>query len=534
MSRTSSKSSTPTAVTSGTASGCCTTPLTGTWPSGPTSSATRHRSSPTRRSLPSVARYWQAFHGDRKDCMTCWNAFVCHASISHLSNITGHKMPKGKKGGKAKGEEVAPSGGALLDMRLAWDALLKARQIRNYFQLEGAKINGFWEISKRELDSVKAALRNKEREREEMRERHQVEMKVYKQKVRHLLYENKVQVAQLKTEAERALKNKLEEHLQKEGDHKKDRRHSLKEKKAQELEHKDQVHRMKLNTFKELTILNQAYERQMKEIQAKYEKKIKNVREEMEMRRKMEIDDIEKRKTEHVKDLMSQHDRAFQDIRDYYNDITSNNLENIKALKETVNQMKKSEAYQEKVMFEIAQENKRLTEPLAKALKEVNLLRHELQDYENDKTALRTAKQSLLGLEQKLKTLSWEHEVLDQRYNKLQEEKELIFKKYQQMMNEIQQKAVFKGVVLQKNVEVLTAQLEKKDAQLGEVLKAAVTTGGEQEYQQVERKLEDMLESKNSVIEELQQQLSLTTQQHDDVVAAYEEYLKQNGVPGLS
>ena len=379
-----------------------------------------------------------------------------------------------RKGGKKGGDDDVKGGGPLLEMRLAWDALLKARQMRNFFQLEGAKINGFWEISKKELDSTKAALRNKEREKDEMRERHQVEMKVYKQKVRHLLYEHKVQVAQLKTEAERALKNKLEEHLAKEGDHKADRRHQLMEKKAQELEHKDQVHRMKLNTFRELTVLNQAYERQMKEIQAKFEKKIKSVREELELRRKMEIDDIEKRKTDHVKELMAEHDRSFQDIRDYYNDITSNNLENIKSLKETVNQMKKSEAYQEKVMFEIAQENKRLTEPLAKALKEVNLLKHELQDYENDKTSLRAAKQSLLQLEQKTKTLSWEHEVLGQRYTKTKEEKDLIFKKYQAMMNEIQQKAVFKGVVLHKNIEVLSAQLEKKDAQLGEVLKAAV------------------------------------------------------------
>eukprot|EP01061_Rhynchopus_euleeides_P023972 TRINITY_DN38788_c0_g1_i1.p1 TRINITY_DN38788_c0_g1~~TRINITY_DN38788_c0_g1_i1.p1 ORF type:complete len:441 (+),score=214.25 TRINITY_DN38788_c0_g1_i1:233-1555(+) len=437
------------------------------------------------------------------------------------------KKGKSKKGG----DEVVQGGGPLLEMRLAWDALLKARQMRNFFQLEGAKVNGFWEITKKELDSTHAALRNKEREREEMKERHQVEMKVYKQKVRHLLYEHKVQVAQLKTEAERALKNKLEEHIGKEGDHKRDRRHQLKEKKAQELEHKDQVHRMKLNTFKELTILNQNYERQMKEIQAKYEKKIKGVREEMELRRKTEIDDIERRKTDHVKELMAEHDRAFQDIRDYYNDITSNNLENIKSLKETVNQMKKSEAYQEKVMFEIAQENKRLTEPLAKALKEVNLLKHELQDYENDKTSLRTAKQSLLQLEQKVKTLSWEHEVLNQRYDKLKEEKDVIFNKYQQMMNEIQQKAVFKGVVLHKNLEVLSAQLEKKDAQLGEVVKAAVSDT--QTQQGVERKLEDMLEAKNATIEELQQQLSLVTQQHDDVVSAYEEYLRQNGVPGL-
>lgn len=41
---------------------------------------------------------------------------------------------------------------------------------------------------KKELETVKAELRNKDREMEELLERHQVELKVYKQKVRHLLY----------------------------------------------------------------------------------------------------------------------------------------------------------------------------------------------------------------------------------------------------------------------------------------------------------------------------------------------------------
>ncbi len=39
------------------------------------------------------------------------------------------------------------------------------------------KINAFWEITKKDLDDRKAELRNKDREMEEMEERHQVEIK---------------------------------------------------------------------------------------------------------------------------------------------------------------------------------------------------------------------------------------------------------------------------------------------------------------------------------------------------------------------
>ena len=106
---------------------------------------------------------------------------------------------------------------------MATDALSKAKAMRNYFQLERDKINAFWEITKREIESVKAALRNKDREKAEMTERHQVEMKVYKQKIRHILYEHKVHIANMKMEAERALKNKQEEHRLKEEEVRTDR-----------------------------------------------------------------------------------------------------------------------------------------------------------------------------------------------------------------------------------------------------------------------------------------------------------------------
>lgn len=47
-------------------------------------------------------------------------------------------------------------------------------------------------------EESKATLRNKDREMEEADERHAVEIKVYKQKVKHLLYENQSQIHELK------------------------------------------------------------------------------------------------------------------------------------------------------------------------------------------------------------------------------------------------------------------------------------------------------------------------------------------------
>lgn len=47
----------------------------------------------------------------------------------------------------------------------------------------------------------------------------------------------------------------------------------------------------------------------------------------------MEISEVEERKNAHISELTKQHERAFNDMKNYYNDITLNNLALISALK---------------------------------------------------------------------------------------------------------------------------------------------------------------------------------------------------------
>lgn len=92
------------------------------------------------------------------------------------------------------------------------EELDREREERNYFQLERDKINTFWEITKRQLEDLRAQLRNKDREMEDAEERHQIEIKVYKQKVKHLLYEHEQATAELRAENVVALNLASEQH----------------------------------------------------------------------------------------------------------------------------------------------------------------------------------------------------------------------------------------------------------------------------------------------------------------------------------
>lgn len=60
---------------------------------------------------------------------------------------------------------------------------------------------------------------------------------------------------------------------------------------------------------------------------------MQKLRQEEELRRKTEIHEIEERKNSHINMLMKNHEKAFRDIRNYFNDIVYKNLDYITSLK---------------------------------------------------------------------------------------------------------------------------------------------------------------------------------------------------------
>lgn len=450
---------------------------------------------------------------------------------------SGKKGKKGKKSGKAKTptvidgistEEMTKEQLEEHIVRLR-EELDREREERNYFQLERDKVNTFWEITKRQLEEKKAELRNKDREMEDAEERHQIEIKVYKQKVKHLLYEHQNNISELKAEGAVSIKLAQDDHRSEEMELRKDKRALKVSLKEQELSHEDIIKNLKRKHDEETTELRTDFERQAREIEAKYEKKMRALRDELDLRRKTEIHEIEERKNGQINSLMKNHEKAFSDIKNYYNDITLNNLALINTLKEQVEEMKKKEERMEKQMAEISAKNKLLAEPLQKAQEEVEELKKELANYEKDKETLRMTKARLKISEEDNRSLKWEHEVLEQRFEKTQDERDELYRKFVKAIHEVQQKSNFKNLLLEKKLGALADTLEKKEAQLNEVLSAsnldptALTV--------VTRKLEDVLDSKNSAIKDLQYELARVCKAHNDLLRTYEAKLNQFGIP---
>ncbi|XP_057169858.1 dynein regulatory complex subunit 4 isoform X2 [Ursus arctos] len=409
------------------------------------------------------------------------------------------------------------------------EELDREREERNYFQLERDKIHTFWEITRRQLEEKKAELRNKDREMEEAEERHQVEIKVYKQKVKHLLYEHQNNLTELKAEGTVVMKLAQKEHRTQEGALRKDMRALKVELKEQELANEVVVKNLRLKHTEEITRMRNDFERQVREIEAKYDKKMQMLRDELELRRKTEIHEVEERKNGQINMLMQRHEEAFTDIKNYYNDITLNNLALINSLKEQMEDMRRKEDHLEKEMMEVSVQNKRLADPLQKARDDMSEMQRKVGNYERDKQVLLCTKARLKVTEKELKGLRWEHEVLEQRFLKVQQERDELYRKFTAAILEVQQKVGLKNLVLERKLQALSAAVEKKEVQFNEVLAASSLDPAALTL--VSRRLEDVLESKNNTIKDLQYELARVCKAHNDLLRTYEAKLLAFGIP---
>lgn len=130
------------------------------------------------------------------------------------------------KGGKKTTEQIALEGAEAVDdifddeykktLRLECrnlEKLIKKEEdLIGLYNDERSRMHYFWLVGKKELEDRQAELRNKEREYQDLKEKHDIELKIYKQRLKHLMFQNLDQLTQLKKEAQITLKNTEDEH----------------------------------------------------------------------------------------------------------------------------------------------------------------------------------------------------------------------------------------------------------------------------------------------------------------------------------
>lgn len=447
--------------------------------------------------------------------------------------------PKPKKAGKKKtetdSEEVEGNNADQTEwnsLKTEADRLFKLTQKEehdfNEFQQQREKLNYFWIVEKKRLEDKRAELRNKERELQDLEEKHQVEIKIYKQRLKHLLQEHQNEITHKKTESEMALKMAQDDDREIELDIKNDRRTLNIELKEVELSHEEYVRGLKREQDQKITYLRHEFERKANESQKLFEARAKKTRDQLDRTRKDEIKSIEEKKHVMIDNLMAEHQKTFADIKNYYNDITHNNLDLIKSLKEEVKELEAEERKDETRLHEKFQENKKLSAPLKRMQEDVVRLRSELEEYKSEKSQMRTTKSSLIVIEEENSNVSWEYEVLHQRYEVLVKERDELRAHFMSSIFDVKQKSAFKGLLLEKKLMGVVRIQEEKEAQLNEVLARANLDPSS--LGKVHGKVEDVLQLKNAEARKLQSELVRLQALQDQLQIAMFQKMNEYGL----
>merc|ERR1711912_101297 len=337
---------------------------------------------------------------------------------------------------------------------------------RNYMQLEKDMVNRFYEITKQEVKQIEAELLNMDRQMEMLERDPRVHIKVHEQKVQNLEYEHK--------NSKRTVTQEGDMGIQKERDI-----------------HTDNVMRMNREKID--------IKRELKDQQLA----------------KVEDHEIEERKNQHINELLFNHQEAFDEIKTYYNDITHDNLQLIRELKDEITGMREREKTNQKRMALLTQENKDLSEPLLKKQEEQRELEEKLKSYTKDKMALKNLKAHNKQLEERIAEAKQDYRGTEEKFRKIEKERDDLFRRFQKAVREIQRRAELgKNSVLEKKLELLQSQFDEKQAQLTQVLAAAKLDPSV--VASVTKKLEQVLGAKNRQIKDLQYQVHQCTKAYND------------------
>lgn len=291
------------------------------------------------------------------------------------------------------------------------------------------------------------------------------------------------------------------------------------------------------------------FQNEVQKLAELHEQKLQQYIDDSETKHRMEMDEIDERKTNHIMKLIQEHETSITEMRDYYNDITQNNLQLIASLKGQLEELRielmnsgrqltqvrmaarskvahSHESIGSLLNSQITVENRKLTKPLHDAQNELIELRKKLEHFAKERSALSRTKSMFMRADRELNATKWESEALRMRCDELTSERNQLQEKFEETMLEVQQKSGLKNVLLERKLTQLQKEYERLETVFSEVLK---TTG--LEPQELCVKIENYLREKNERIDKLEYELARTSKAYTELVRRYEIAIDKFGVP---
>ncbi|KAI5741200.1 hypothetical protein M8J76_011406 [Diaphorina citri] len=448
-----------------------------------------------------------------------------------------------KKKGKTSGKSGKSSGGIIDGLSTAEMSrdqleqfalrirteLEREREERNFFQVERDKLRTFWEITRQQLEESRASLRNQDRALEEAAEKHEQEIKQFKQKVKHLMFEHQSHLSDLQVDGLVGLKLAEDEFEKREIELLQDKKALKEDVRKIQMAHSEEIRNIKLEHAEELSQSRKEFEQKVSDIEKRYKQMIQDIQLHEELKSDLEVSEVEERKNVLIEKLKENHAEALNNLKVYYTEITINNLSIIANLKTKLEEAKKRALNFELELGKYKIENKKLLKPLQDAEQKVADLERQREMQQKEKQSFMNVKKHLTKARQDLAQMKCVHNALEVAFEKVQQERDDLRERFVDSILEVQQRSNLRSVVLESKVTQLRSDLELRDVQLGELV--AMTDTEVASVQPINVKLEELLATKNQQIKDLKLQLTRLVKLYEDCVNSVRLKLRQLGIP---
>lgn len=457
------------------------------------------------------------------------------------------KAKKDKKGGKDKKKEEDTNGSSQQigleniqrtdeEKRMAMECReLKQKyfieeRLLNEFQQNVVKIESVLMMEKQKSFEIKNKIRDKLREKQELNDKQEYELKIYQEKVKHLLYEHELLITNLRIECEEILKT-LENVDRDEQYHLQTNIRSLLIKQKENiLKHNELLNEHKILNNKNIMSLRKEYKIKINDLYNKYNERFAKIRKNYKTERKLKIKLIESSKNKHIYNLMKKHKQSLNDIKNYYSDIIHSNLDLIKSLKSEILEIQKKEKSKEQQMLEISNINKSLSKPLKKYLNDIETLKNTLKTYEKEKEILKNTQESINNLQNEYDSLEWKHEILQQKFEQENEEYNILQRKYKTTLLDINQKNGLQTLILNKSIKQINIEIEKQDINFNEIL-SSMNIQQSSIDNIISTKLDDVIKVKDQTIKHLENKASDIKHKYYNMINYYQNIMNKYNLP---
>ncbi|XP_063737582.1 dynein regulatory complex subunit 4-like [Eleginops maclovinus] len=398
------------------------------------------------------------------------------------------------------------------------EELDREREERNYFQLERDKIHTFWKITERQLEEVKAERKNFDKDIEDDEAHHQVEIKVYKQKMKHLLCEHQNTISELRADALVFTQVRQKEQQQLETQLHKDMRAIMVD--QQELNDENLMQELELKHAQEITDLTDSLKKQLAGIQAKFSKDMDLLPLELDNIKKQETGQREDHWNNHINTLIEDNKKFLLEAKALIDSMP----EHLNSSdKQPVNQITYKQKLNQKLLDGLLQDNNSLNEHLSNVKEQIAEKERKMKGYSTKKDIREKLKKS------ELDDLKREYGIMEQKFSKLQLERDELCKTFTENVQKVQQKVDLKSSLLELKLKSLTDSVEKTQAQLFYVISAS--NMDQTALNGVTHRVEEYLDSSNNSIKKLQNKRAQISQARKDLLLTYESKQRALGVP---